>query len=149
MADYKDKILQAKGRIERAQEDLLNIYFTKIKERYKNFESRQREILLDNLNLFTQKLEKGNLLKKILTYKTTRKNLDYNGGKAREIREKAGFIKLTGLIKQLGIKDINSSRNQLSNYEFGNVSPSNPPRGEFSKKYMGWLKEQGYNPFDL
>ena len=149
MTDYKDKVSQAKEQIDRAQEDLLNIYFTQIKEKYENFEPRQREILLDNLNLFTQKLEKGSLLKKILTYKTTRKNLDYNGGKAREIREKAGLMTITGLVKQLGIKDINSSRNQLSNYEFGNVNPSNPPRGEFSKKYMEWLKEQGYNPFSL
>lgn len=141
MGDYKDKILQAKGQVKKAQEDLLNLYFIKIREVYKTSETGKKEQLLRTLDSFIS--TQTNRI-------PTRKNLNYDGKEAKDIRKKAGLT-TRDLVKQLGMEgtNINSSCHQLGKYELKIINPSNPPRGEFSKKYIGWLKEQGYNPFSL
>ena len=37
----------------------------------------------------------------------------------------------------------------LLRYEQKNQKPHNPPNGKAPKAYLGWLKEHGYNPFNL
>ena len=140
-----DKISQAKAEIEKAQENLLDTYFTQIKKGYKSLEPRQRKVLLGNLDFLTQRLEKGNLIEG-LALRTVRKNLAYDGEKARKIREEAGLSR-EKLVQELGISRTGYA--ELARYESGNTNPSNPPRGKTSKKYVEWLKEKGYNPFKL
>ena len=65
---------------------------------------------------------------------------------AKGTRIKAG-VSLNGLARSLGLGL--SGLSSLSRYESGKFSPSMPIRSETSKKYLYWLKEQGYNPFGI
>lgn len=75
------------------------------------------------------------------------RNLAFDSKKAKEIRHKMNISQLQ-LTKELEI-DVSLGRQNITKYELGLTRPSNPPKGSTAPKYMQWLKEHGYNPFNL
>jgi RNA polymerase sigma-70 factor (ECF subfamily) len=74
-------------------------------------------------------------------------NRSNDGSMAKKIREGAD-LKLVDLSREMGYGTY-SVASLVSAYEKGVRTPANPPRGEVSKKYVSWLKDHGYNPFNL
>lgn len=81
-------------------------------------------------------------------YSSHRKNLHFDNGTASEIRI-AARLSERELAETLGQDIPLFAHQQIRSYEKGKTKPSNPPRGMVSTKYMLWLKEKGYNPFNI
>ncbi len=65
---------------------------------------------------------------------------------AYEIRKKAGLSQ-NQLANAINGDRISHFNKKISKYENGRETPT--PNSEGGIKYLQWLKEQGYNPFNL
>lgn len=129
----EDKISEARIELEEAQKKLLlEAYLSKIREDYCQFSIKQ-DFILEKLDNFIKGLEQ--IIKPL-----------YDPQIAKEIREKAGLSQ-GDLSKKLGFRTLGHVK--ISKYETGRQLPSNPPKGEYAKKYLEWLKAQGYNPYNI
>jgi len=150
MTEYKDNISRARAQLVEAETNLVETYLTKIREEYQTLEPRQKEFVLGGLDALVNNIENGNFTEQLTpnssSKKTTRKNLAYDAEEARKIREKLGWTR-DKLVKELGLS--RGVYTQIGAYESGKIKPSNPPRSKTSEAYLNWLKEQGYNPFEL
>ncbi len=140
---------KARAELASAHRKLFGTYLERIRDIYNGLEFDEREYALRGLNSLVQKLESEGFLafKPYLELRSRRKNLAFDASKAREIRVKSG-LSIDKLIERLGLAR-SGAYMLISKYEKGRLRPSNPPRGETSKKYVAWLKENGYNPFNL
>jgi|TARA_B100000315_G_C14266180_1_gene446525 DNA-binding XRE family transcriptional regulator len=150
MVKYKDNISRARAQLEEAQTNLVEAYLTRIREGYQTLEPRQKEFVLGGLDALVNNIENGSFTEQSTpnssSRESKRKNLAYDSEVARKIREDLGWTR-EKLIEELGLS--RGGYSQIGNYESGKINPSKPPRGKTSVAYMNWLKEQGYNPFNL
>ncbi len=148
--NYREKISQAKEEIEKARENLLNTYITQIKDQYVGLNTQERALLLEGLEKLVQSVESGKLSVEgdIQNRKSNYANIAFNYEEARKIREKESLTR-GELLKRIFGKETLSLHHQIGGYERGENRPANPPRGDSAPKYLAWLKEHGYNPFDL
>lgn len=138
--DYDTKLLELKGQIERAHENLLDIYLGRIREKYKTLPSDRQEDFLGGLENLVQDLENG------IPFAGRKPKISpFNPQEAKKIREEAGLTQAQLVIK---LKLEGHYTPTISRYESGMASPSNHPK-EKTRKYLLWLKEHGYNPFNL
>ena len=121
-----EKIGKAKAELERARENVLESYFTQITINYRTSDERSKNLII-----------KG--LERLLVVK----GHGFNGEKARKIRMGSNLT-----LKDMGYI-IGVQPTFIGLLELGRAYPGNPTKGELTKKYLLWLKEHGYNPFDL
>lgn len=146
MSEYEDNLKKAKEQLEIAQTNLLETYLSRIKETYLNLESKQKGAVLNGLDSLVTSIEN-----KTLKYFSPKRehigtNSNFDGKKAREIRTQAGLT-YEELVKNLELKVY--ARGVINSFEVGRTKPRNPPRTNLAKKYINWLKENGYNPYNL
>jgi len=122
--ELTDKIDQAKTDLEKARKNLLESYLGNIKEGYTNSSEESREDLLNNLEILIKKM-------------------NFDRGKARQIRL-GNNLSVTDLGRELDI-----SRQLIHQYEGGVIRPSTNLKATGGRKYLLWLKEQGYNPCNI
>lgn len=70
----------------------------------------------------------------------------FDGKQAKAIRKQEGLTQ-SDLAEVL--KDVPSKQTMISNFESGYVRPGFPPQSKFVQNYLRWLKERGYNPYNL
>ncbi len=141
---YREGISKAKEELLAAQKILLEEYVSGIRSCYNNLDLTKREIVLNRLEKIMEKINNQKFKKSRDI--STRKNLLFTAEDAKKIRE-GQDLSLIQLSKELNLK--RNGYVMLEAYEAGRSTPSNPPRGYVSKKYIKWLKEKGYNPFGL
>lgn len=114
-------------------------------------DTKHKESLLEGLDAIIHKLEvEGSSTGEEQTKRPPsrmKKNSAFEGDVARKVRMVSGLTQF-GLTEEIGFNNP-SAKTMIGMYETGKVKPGNPPRGEISKKYIEWLKEHGYNPFNL
>ena len=134
----EDKLEEAKVELETAKLNLLGAYLAKIKSVYVGISLEQKDYFLTNLEKMVLTLEQNPLPKR-----RSRFNLHslYNPSQGRGIREGIGCSR-----KELAER-IGMSARMLYRYENGEYFPR--PSITVGRKYLLWLKEQGYNPYNL
>lgn len=148
MRKYNKSISPVRVEIEEARNTILEAYFSIIKNGYQTLDSGRRQSVLQELGGIVEKLDNGGYLVPLGIEPRLPKIFIFDGKEAKKIREREG-LSIDKLAEELGENKSNGTRSQIINYEAGRFQPSNPPHGRVSKKYLGWLKEQGYNPFRL
>lgn len=146
----EEVIKEAKVKIEAEKENLLESYFTIIMRIYRSSTSVKRSALLSSMDSLVYSLDIESSCKsaEVGTKEKVRKNSNSNFDleEAIRIREEAGLSK-ADLCRELRLSKSGSS--VISRYERGLEKPGNPPKGKIAKKYLDWLKQQGYDPFGL
>ena len=129
--EEKSKYENVDERQSEAYERLLDSYFDKIKERCTKGDNKTRIYFIGRLE-------------EIVTIEIpiTERTYLFNGNKAREIRLKKG-LSLRGLANM-----VKMPLQSLVSYEKGFYVPRST-RGKGGRRYLEWLKEQGYEPFNL
>lgn len=114
-----------------AYEKLLDTYFDQIRERYMEGDFNVRFYLIGKL----EKIVKGEMPQ-------FERGFLFDGSKAREIR----------LSKNLTYRALSKKLNvavaSLTSYEKGNCVPRGT-KGKGGRRYLEWLKDEGYDPFNL
>lgn len=138
MVNIEDKVGEAKAEVEKARFTLVEAYLTKIKETYLSLPAEKKDIFVNRLEQIA--ITAGSNFSKLDLKKYVILS-PYDPEVAKAIRQKAELSQKQ-LANQLG-----SNQVALSRYESGSYFPK--PTTKNGKKYLAWLKEQGYNPYDL
>ena len=72
--------------------------------------------------------------------------IKFDHAMARKVREREG-LNQAQLGSQLGYERKSYAQKKISEYETGHQIPN--PNSPSDVKYLVWLRDQGYNPFDL
>lgn len=134
--EYTERISEIKVCIVRKELELIDIYFERIKKIYSTLNAVQKEALDRGL----EALIKGAEIGEIPMFYKPRPLID--PAKAKEVRINSG-LSLRTLSSKLGL-----SYSAILNYESGRVKNLSAEDTK-TRKYIEWLKEQGYNPFNL
>lgn len=135
MDEYSGESQQA---YRKAQEMLLASYLNRINEISDLIDTKNRNHLLKSLESVVLQAEKN-------LQDSVPKNASYDPEIAAQTRKNTGLSQRR-LALELGHP---SGAIAIAQYETGKHKPKNPPESEFVKKYLGWLKDNGYNPFNL
>ncbi len=119
--------------VQEAERILFDTYLSVIKETYDVADVQKKSMIRDGLERLVYDLEKPLVID----------NLIFDKKKAREIRSR---LHLTGvqLAEKLGVRADN-----ISHYEHTGIARHPLKQEKPQYKYLLWLKEQGYNPFNL
>jgi len=128
--DYNDRIESMKATLSKTQDELLETYLNRIRELHTD--ESARVFIQNGLENIIHKVEKMELTE----------DSTFNTLTAIKLRLDAGYSTQTNLANALSL-----TQKQISFYELGKIK--NPLSGSDARKYFLWLKEQGYNPFDL
>lgn len=120
----ENKLRETKERLSLVE---IDSYLQRVKENYLSSNERKRNHILKQLGIFIRKFA-------------------FDPLRAKQIREEAELTQ-SELAEELGLTR-DAGQGKIATYEGGYHRPGNPPWGG-TKKYMLWLKDQGYNPFDL
>ena len=108
-------------------------------------EPEQRRFILEGLDSLIQM--SGKIIPPdLISDNKQRQSSIFDQVTARKIREEAQLSR-GQLAEILGFSKYD--RDRIQGYESGRVSPHNPPKAEFPRKYIRWLKRKGYNPYNL
>lgn len=120
------------------QGELLETYLQKLQDAYPKMLPAQRERTYSDLEKLTEQWEDFDPISSLAVA------IDgpFNPAKAKSVRRGTRSNR-EELAKQLGV-----STALIGLYESGRA-PSTPPNSRKSHKYLYWLKEQGYNPYNL
>ena len=129
----EDPINKARRDVEVAKNKLLKVYFESIRQRYIGSNEAYRAQIISEL----EKLLEGQ------TIGESKQIILFDGSIAREIRKKAGLRQ-----KDLGNK-AGFTQGYLSHIENGRQPRQNDHHREKTRKYLRWLKEHGYNPYNI
>jgi len=140
MTNIADKVGEAKTGIEEAKLNLLDVYLVKLRDVYTAVPPELKDTFLSNLEQIVVTLEQNPCPTGRSKFKMPGLYDPYQG---RSIRENAG-LSAEDLGETLSTK---SAYRQIYRYESGETSPR--PTTKIGKKYLLWLKEQGYNPYNL
>ena len=135
--DYTKNIEDSKKNLAEARDTLVNSYLGRLKELYDGGIEITKNFFVGKLELLVGEAESGFPIEE-----KSSKNA-FNPAIAKSLRKKAGYKNQTDLGNILGIL-----QGSISNYELGKFPQTNP-QGKMVLKYLNWLKEQGYNPFNL
>ena len=129
-------IEEERRKLEEAQFQMIEAYLDKIKTNYTSLPERKRQELMRGLEGITYGLFPINSSESIQQVIGV-----FNPEKARQVRIGVG-INQRELAKQLG-----AIASNLCRYERGKTIPGmDQPVG---KTYLLWLKQQGYNPYNI
>ncbi len=148
------KIYTAKLGLVQAQRKVVDAYLHTIRYSYDCLSDQDKVEVIDNLeSILTEIDEKipDIAMRRISTaqsHDSKTKSRNFNRKIAMTIREKEGLTR-PALLRELKVGRIKSSETLLYRYETGGAIPVNPPKVEFVRKYLGWLKNKGYNPYNI
>lgn len=129
--DLKTRLEEAKNKVVQAELEVLDIYFSKVRESYTRGNDFVRKRMLSDLTSFVESLDD-------LEDRASRGAI-FDSKIAKNIRTNS----LRELSEQIGV-----CAPQLSRYESGERVPV-VNVGSSGRKYLDWLKSQGYNPYNL
>jgi DNA-binding transcriptional regulator YiaG len=145
--ERKKKFRQTEEEIYKIQNEAYASYLIDLKKRYDSAEIGQKQEILRGLESLAHRdvvreRDCGNRLH--------RESLIFSGEKAREIRNRLN-LKQHDVVQILNVEGIEfeSGRRMIIGYESGKSRPHPQSRSEFGKKYLSWLKKNGYNPFGI
>lgn len=142
----RENMLEARLRFLQLQERLVVSYLERIRAVYSASDEKNKSKILQGLELFVVRAEDSETPSIFAV--SQRKNAAFDYRIARAIREKVYPVR-NDFLKAIGLQVDPRGCSTISQYERGKQTPRNPPRGVFAPKYLAWLKEQGYNPFNL
>jgi DNA-binding transcriptional regulator YiaG len=125
---------QFKEEIVKAHDELIDKYVEQIKGFYKGLNTKKKAILLGGIEVLLEATEMGEGI---------RMGSGFDNVRARKLREKTG-LKQCELARKIGILNC-----YVCKYESGESSPTAKHTKEPARKYLAWLKEQGYDTEDL
>ena len=135
MAEQNNPIDEARAMFSEGAIRLLDAYYTRIRELYQSSSGESQRWVIGRLESLVNRLEEKN---------NTKSN-PFDTKIARRIREEAGISQAELAIQtQTSLKSI--SRYEGS--EFGPARFSHKP-SEKAFAYLNWLKDKGYNPYNL
>ena len=132
--DYTKNIEDAKKSLAEARDILVNSYLGRLREVYAGGTEVIKNSIVGELELLVGEAESSFSIQKKYTF---------DSAIAESLRIKAGYKTQRELASHLNI-----SNAHISNYESGKKIRKKHPHPNI-RKYLIWLKEQGYNPFDL
>jgi|SRR3989344_2178055 len=132
-----DEIRNAQEEVEKAKVGLIQAYLDGIIRDYRISGPEQRIDIQQGLEKFLTGLEDGKIPRVILV----ENDRSFSSEKAKEIRLASNFT-IKGLAEELGL-----SKGVINSYEIGKI-PKNHKNLRL-QRYLSWLKEQGYNPFNI
>ena len=141
------EVSETKSLVEQAKENLVDAYLGQIKIHYLSSDLYKKSQIEGKLELLVNKLEKGEPIENLQSGRL--KQSSFEGTTARKIRHDL-HLSLSELSARMGFTDpskIRSSKVTINRFE-NNHAP-NRPRGVLVLQYLNWLKEQGYNPYNL
>jgi hypothetical protein len=138
---YSVRVLKARENLEKNQEELLEVHFEEIKRYCKNLSFFQRGTLFQGLEAFVQKMLAGTI-GELLDLETS---IGFNPAIAKSIRKELGLYQ-TQLAQKLGA-DPQRGQRKITHYERQGIKRMG--KDPFKLRYLEWLKEQGYNPFNI
>ncbi|MEK6792389.1 MAG: hypothetical protein AABX95_01065 [Nanoarchaeota archaeon] len=131
--DLKTKLEEAKSKVVQAELGLFDIYFNRIRESYIRQNEFKRRKIVQDLTSLIEGLDDSDII--------SSRGVIFSHRTAREIRERYG--RAISLSKEIGV-----SPAEISRFECGKNNPGT--RLDTSgRKYLDWLKSQGYNPYNL
>ncbi|MEK6871446.1 MAG: helix-turn-helix transcriptional regulator [Nanoarchaeota archaeon] len=130
--DYSKRIESTREVLAEARDALVDSYLGRVKELYVSFDETRKNFIQGRLEKLIEELEAG-------TISISR----FDSYLALEARKKAG-ISQTYLAKKLDL-----ARTQLCRFEKGQGFSLTNPQGKQIIEYLSWLKEQGYNPYNI
>ncbi len=133
--EYRNKISKAREKLDGAKDEILNAYLSAVEEKYKGLSADEQETFLEKLD-------------EILEHDI--KSPFFDRSLARKIRTDLG-ISQKDLAEQLTSdpKDQQAVSVAISRYETQRKKLDRSLKMGAPIKYLGWLKEHGYNPFNL
>src|SRR3989344_4329850 len=120
---------------EQELDKILRHIFSKAREVYQSLQPNQQTLFLGRLEILIEEANRPNSIPV------------FDSLKARRIREEAGLSKRE-LVGKLGLNGSKSAYILIAEYEKG-ARIGTPKKNENSQRYLSWLKEQGYNPYNL
>lgn len=144
-----DSIPQLKEEIQSAEERLLEAYFTTIKESYSSLQRGTQRSLLQYLDNLTQQLASGRVstIPRLFTAPVSFEGSVLDVKRLKAIREGEGLT-LVELAEKLEAKNKLAAAGYICKLETGKDYPKTF-RGNLTRAYFTWLKERGYNPYNL
>ena len=152
--DLEKRITEPEAIFARARDEAFDYVVTRLRENYSTSEETQKLEILQGLVAVTKEDHPiFNLFRvnKPVTQLRYQSRSPYDPATARTVREKAGFDRAK-LARELGFTEPNEiqyARNFIYAYETGVRRPGTYPHGKVAPKYLQWLKEHGYDPFEL
>jgi len=105
-----------------------------IQQKYESSPSEKQSYIVGKLEVLLEEIDRSN-------------PSTFDHVRARKIREEVGLSK-AGLVGKLGLNGSKSAYILIAEYEKG-ARIGMPKKNENSQRYLQWLKEQGYNPYNL
>ncbi len=121
---------QTEGELLQTERELLSAYLSEISQGYHKLSVTERKFVLQRLDGITRSIRKN------------MKKYQFDPHEAKRVRKKAG-LSCRILAAELGY----AAQTSIANIEGGKYIPRGTTEG--SMKYLLWLKEKGYNPYDL
>jgi hypothetical protein len=124
------------------RERIIDIYLSNVRVRYLIAKNEGKRVIEDKLDALISEIN--------ISHLDQIDSTEFSGDHARRLRVLEGLSKgdlAKKLVKPTDNQD--SFRTQLSNWEQEKITPRNPPSGKNQKLYLNWLKEVGYNPYNL
>ena len=142
--DYEKQLETAKVDLVKAQMTVVDVYLGKIRDCYETLDEVRKSQVIKSLDILVQNIATGTPI----ISETHQPFLDPKI--MREIRLKENLTQHDLVVKLMGEeKALRSNAVRISSFENGYVRPGYPPRSDFTKKYIQWLKEHGYNPYNI
>lgn len=148
---FNERLEEERTVVERARQELvesqkrmLRVYLDRVQEYYAASNEVAKTKVLDGLDVFITRMEDSRIVE--IFPIPNRKNLAFDASLAIEVRKKKYPVR-SDFLRELGLDPRGCV--VIERYERGQGKPCNPPRGKIPKLYLTWLKEHGYNPFNL
>lgn len=140
--DYQEEIKRRKDTIIKTEKEIFDTHLNLIKETYDNANQSDRNVILSGLESLLYRV--ANLKEIADSLVINEENNSFDPETATKVREKLGF-KQIDLANILGIAYSNISKYESGQIEVRLKRKTNKP----VMRYIGWLKEKGYNPFNI
>lgn len=153
--NYKNKLLQLKEGMEKKHsrlqelrnqlnEDfnlLIDLYFNEVRTKYTDFDEEGRNFIESRLEHLIGELDQFEIKERKIT--------KFDGILAKRVRASTG-LSITQLVKnELKIDPNKGYDGAISCFERGKRIPHYPSKGKYLNRYLLWLKDHGYNPYNL
>ncbi|HLC59886.1 MAG TPA: hypothetical protein VJJ52_00480 [Candidatus Nanoarchaeia archaeon] len=133
MTEQDKSIEEVRAMVSEVGIRLLDAYYRKIKELYSSSNGQRQRWVIGRLESLVSRLER----------EQNPLSNPFDLGIAREIREHEHISQL-----KLSLQ-INTSVKSISRYETADYFFKNERLSKTEIRYLEWLKERGYNPFNL
>lgn len=114
----------------------IDFCLAEIKNIYGSASPEKQSLIIGKLELVVEEINRSHSL-----------STTFDHVRARKIREEAGLSKRE-LVGKLGLNGSKTAYILITDYEKG-ARIGTPKKNENSQRYLSWLKEQGYNPYNI